>query len=135
MYSSDEDKDIVRRVFEAFYTVDVDTLDELLSPNFVAHSMPSGYSKDQQGFVELASQWAAGFSDDDTTLDDLLGAEDGKVVTRFTTRATHTGEVFGVSPSNRSLTFTGIEIYSVLDGKVTDWWAEVNMDELFNPSE
>ena len=66
--------------------------------------------------------------------DDLLAAEDGKVVTRFTTRATHTGEVFGVSPSNRSLTFTGIEIYSVLDGKVTDWWIEINMDELFNPS-
>ena len=95
--------------------------------------MPSG-SKDQQGFVELARQWAAGFSDDDTTLDDLLAAEDGKVVTRFTTRATHTGEVFGVSPSNRSLTFTGIEIYSVLDGKVTDWWIEINMDELFNPA-
>jgi predicted ester cyclase len=97
--------------------------------------MPSGFSKDQQGFVELASQWAAGFSDDDTTLGDLLGAEDGKVVTRFSTRATHTGEVFGVSPGNRSLTFTAIEIYSVVDGKVTDWWAEITMDVLFNPSE
>ena len=42
MYSSEEDKDIVRRVFEAFYAVDVDTLNQLLSPTFVAHSMPSG---------------------------------------------------------------------------------------------
>ena len=88
---SSESKEIVRRVFEAFYAVDADTMDELLSPDFVAHSMPPGYSKDQRGFLELASQWAAGFSDDDTSLDDLLAAEDGKVVTRFTTRATHTG--------------------------------------------
>ena len=40
-----------------------------------------------------------------------------------------------MAPSNRSLTVTGIEIYSVADGKVTDWWAEINMDELFNPSQ
>ena len=133
MYSSSGDKEIVRRVFAAFVAVDFDTLDKLLSPRFVAHSMPRGFSADKRGFRELSSHWAAGFSDDDTTLDEVLGAEDGKVVTRFTTRATHTGEVFGVPPSNRSLTFTGIEIYLVADGQVTDWWAEINMDDLFNP--
>lgn len=133
MYSSSEDKETVRRVFEAFYAVDAETLNELLSPDFVAHSMPPDFTQDQAGFLELASQWAAGLSDDDTTLDDLLAAEDGTVVTRFTTRATHSGEVFGVAPSHRTLTFTGIEIYKVAGGRVSDWWAEINMDELFSP--
>ena len=134
MYSSSEDKEIVRRVFEALVAVDADSMNELLSNDFVAHSMPSGFSEDKRGFIELSSHWAAGFSDDDTTLDEVLAAEDGKVVTRFTTRATHTSEVFGVPASNRSVTFTGIEIYSVADGQVTDWWAEINMDDLFNPA-
>jgi predicted ester cyclase len=135
MFSSDQDKEIVRRVFEAFDAVDVDTLNELMSPHFVAHSLPPGFSQGQRGFLELASQWAAGLSDIDTTLDDLLAAEDGKVVARITTRATHTGEVFGVQPSNRKLTFTAIEIYAVADGKVTEWWAEINLNDLFQQPE
>jgi hypothetical protein len=27
---------------------------------------------------------------------------------------------------------TRIEIYALADGKVTDWWAEINLSELFN---
>src|SRR3954454_13153802 len=130
---SSEDKEAVRRLFDAFYAVDADTMNEVLSPDFVAHSMPPGFSRDQEGFLELARLWRVGFSDDETTLDELLAAENGRVVTRFTTRATHTGEVFGVPASNRMITITGIEIYAVADGKVTDWWGEVDVKALFAP--
>jgi len=133
--SSGEDKEIVRRLFDAFYAVDADTMRELLSPDFVGHSMPPGFSKDREGFLEMARQYGAAFSDDDTTLDELLAAEDGKVITRFTTRATHSGDAFGIPASNRTVTMTGIEIYAVDKGKVTDLWVEMNMSELFNPSE
>jgi len=108
MSDSVDDKVIVQRVFKAFYAVDADMLNELLAPECVAHSVGPGFSQDAQGFLELATQWAAGPSDDDTTIDDLLSAEGGKVVTRFTTRARHTGEVFGVQPSNRWLTSPGL---------------------------
>jgi len=30
---------------------------------------------------------------------------------------------------------TGIDIYAVADGKVTGWWGEVNLSELFNMPE
>jgi len=135
MSSTREDKETVRRLFDAFYAVDADTMQELLSPDFVAHSMPPGFSKDQEGFLEMARQYAAGFTDDDTTLDELLAAEDGKVITRFTTRATHSGDAFGIPASNRKVTMTGIEIYAVAEGKVTDWWAEMDLSDLFNAPE
>jgi predicted ester cyclase len=134
MIASSEDKETVRQVFDAFYAADADTMLELLSPDFVAHSMPPGFSKDQKGFLEMARQWVSGFSDDDTTLDELLAAEDGRVITRFTTRAAHTGDAFGVPATDRRLTMTGIEIYAVAEGKVTDWWGEINMSELFDVS-
>src|SRR4051794_34290055 len=135
MTGSTDDKEVVRRVFDAFYTVDADTMRELLSPDFVGHSMPPGLSKDREGFLEMARQYTAAFTDDDTTLDELLAAEDSKVITRFTTRATHSGDAFGIPASNRRITMTGIEIYALADGKVTDWWAEIDLSELFNAPE
>jgi predicted ester cyclase len=132
MAKSSQNKEIVRRVFEAFFVVDDEVLQELLSPNFVAHSMPPGFSKDQEGFLELARQCAAGLTYQDTALHELLEAEDGKVITRFTTRAAHTGELFGVPASNRTVTMTGIEIYATANSKVTDWWGELNMSDLFD---
>lgn len=135
MSGSSEDKEIVRRVFDAFYAVDSDTLRELLSPDFVGHSMPPGFLNNQDGWLEMAREWAAGFSDDDTTVDELLAAEEGRVVIRFTTRATHSGDAFGIPASNRRITMTGIEIYAVADGKVTDWWGEMNLSELLTAPE
>ena len=135
MSSSSDDKEIVRRVFEAFYAVDSDTLRELLSSDFVGHSMPPGFSNDREGWIEMAKEWAAGFSDDDTTVDEFLAAEDGMVVTRFTSRANHSGDAFGIPASNRRITLTGIEIYAVADGKVTDWWGEMNLSELLTAPE
>jgi len=101
----------------------------------VAHSTPPGLTKDREGFLEMARQYTAAFTDDDTTLDELLAAEDGKVITRFTTRATHSGDAFGIPASNRTVTMTGIEIYALADGKVTDWWAEIDLSEVFNAPE
>ena len=135
MSGSSEDKTIVRRVFDAFYAVDADTLQELLSPGFVGHSMPPGFSDDQAGWLAMAREWGRAFSDVDTTVEELLAAEDGRVVVRFTTRATHSGDGFGLPASNRTITMTGIEIYAVANGKVTDWWAEMNLSELFNAPE
>src|SRR3954470_18949333 len=75
MSGSSEDKETVRRLFDAFDAVDADTIRELLSPDFVAHSMPPGLTKDREGFLELARQWRAGFSHEDATLSELLAAE------------------------------------------------------------
>jgi len=87
MSGSSEDKETVRRLFDAFDAVDADTMRELLSPGFVAHSMPPGFSKDREGFLELARQWRLGFGQEDATVDELLAAEDGKAPVRFTSRA------------------------------------------------
>jgi predicted ester cyclase len=55
------------------------------------------------------------------------------VAARYTARATHTGELFGAPPSGRTVTITGIEIYRLAGGKITEYWGEANMSELFTP--
>ena len=67
--SSEQDKDLVRRLFEAFDAVDNAAMDELLSPDFVAHGLAPLFSEDGAGWKQLAAHWANGFSDEQLALD------------------------------------------------------------------
>ncbi len=66
-------------------------------------------------------------------IDDLI-VDDDRVAARYTTRARHVGELFGAAPSGRTVTFTGIEVYRLLDGKIVEYWGEANMSDLFASS-
>ena len=59
---------------------------------------------------------------------------DDRVAVRYTTRARHVGELFGAAPSGRTVTFTGIEVYRLLEGKIVEYWGEANMSDLFASS-
>jgi predicted ester cyclase len=72
----------------------------------------------------------AGLHDCHCEIEDLI-AEQDRVAVRYTARATHAGELFGVPPSGRTVTMTGIEIYRLADGRIAEYWAEANMSELF----
>lgn len=49
--------------------------------------------------------------------------------------ARHVGELFGAAPSGRTVTFTGIEVFHVLDDKIVEYWGEADMSDLFAPSQ
>jgi len=54
----------------------------------------------------------------------VVFAEGDKVVVRWTTTATHGGELMGIPPTGKQVTFTGSTIYRMADGKIVEnWWA------------
>ena len=59
--------------------------------------------------------------------DDEIAVGD-KVVTRWMGHGTHTDERRGVVPINNQVTFTGIAIRRIADGKIVERW--VNTDQL-----
>jgi steroid delta-isomerase-like uncharacterized protein len=61
------------------------------------------------------------------TVEDLI-AEGDKVVTRWTARGTHQGELMGIPPSGNPVEVTGITIDRIEGGKVVETWA--NYDAL-----
>jgi predicted ester cyclase len=132
--SSEHNKDVVRRLFQAFDEVDTAAMDELLAPDFVAHGLGPLFSEDVAGWKELAAHWAAGFSDEELTFNDFV-AEDSKVAVRWTSRATHSAEVFGVPATNRRVTIKGIEIYHLSDGRCREYWGELNLSDLSGTAE
>ena len=51
------------------------------------------------------------------TIEDMV-AEGDKVVVRFKGTGTHTGEWFGIPPTGKKNTITGVLIYRIVDGKI-----------------
>lgn len=52
------------------------------------------------------------------------GAADGMVAVRWTAVGTHRGAYLGAAPTGRRVTFKGIEVIRVRDGRIVERWGE-----------
>jgi len=127
-------KDVVRRLYAAFAALDRDAIRSLLGSDFRAHGMPPGCSPDADGLEQSAVLSHAGLSECRNDIEDVI-AEGDRVAVRYTTRAVHSGALFGIPPSGRRVTLTGIEVYRLVDGRVAEMWTEGDMSELFAGAE
>ena len=53
-------------------------------------------------------------------------AEGDKVVTRISAYGTQTGELFGIPPTGKQGSMSGIAIHRVVNGKIVEHWSEVD---------
>jgi predicted ester cyclase len=123
---------IVQRALEAFEAAHERAMREDLAPDFVSHSMPPGFAEDADGWVQLAQHLKTGTPDGKLTILDMFAGGD-KVAVRFSHAGTHQGELFGVPPTNRTVTVRGIEIYRLSGGKIAEHWGEFDTFDLFGP--
>jgi predicted ester cyclase len=65
----------------------------------------------------------AGFPDYQTIIEDML-AEDDKVAARIKMTGTHTGEFMGIPPTGKRISFTGMYIVRIANGKIIEHWGE-----------
>ena len=63
MSSEDNNKALARRFLEAFANGELDTLDELLAPDFINHSPLPGQDSGREGYIKSAAEKHAAFSD------------------------------------------------------------------------
>ena len=61
----------------------------------------------------------AAFPDLEATVDEMI-AEGEKVMVRWTQSATHTNKFMGIAPTGKRVTFSGINIFRVADGKILE---------------
>lgn len=121
--STTENKAIVRRYQEAYNTNNLNALDEVVSADFVSHSLMAGLPTGLAGGNIAHHMAMAAMPDYSVTIEELI-AEGDKVVARFTLTGTHTGaEFLGLPPSGRQINVTGISIFRIADGKISEHWA------------
>lgn len=126
------DADLIRRVTdEVFLNGRVDAVDELFADDFVSHDPPPEIAGTRDGYKELAAMVTSAMSNVRLEFDEYIETTDGRVVENWLMAATHTGEAFGLPPSNQEVLVRGIEIWRCADGKVVEHWGSVDMADVF----
>ena len=63
--------------------------------------------------------------------DEFIDTADGRVVENWTMTGRHTGEVFGLAPSNQEVRVRGMEIFRCEGGKIVEHWGVVDLSDVF----
>jgi serine phosphatase RsbU (regulator of sigma subunit)/predicted ester cyclase len=123
--SIEENKALVRRFLQAHANGDVDTVDEMLAPDFVDHNLMPGQQPGREGYLRALTEYHAAYSDTRYLIEKQL-AEGDEVVTTFAVSATHDrGEWMGLVPTGKQFQALLILVHRVLGGKIiTDEWTQ-----------
>ena len=123
---TEENKAIVRRVIEELVNKgNLAIADEVLATNYIYH-FPTHDIKGPEGFKEFIGTMRTAFPDLHVTIDDLI-AERDTVAALFTMRGTFKGELMGIAPTGRQLTFTDAVFVRFENGKEVEATAYANM--------
>lgn len=126
---SEQNKAVVRRWYkDVFEGGRLDVADEIFSADFMTHdpNAPGGWPGGPEGPKTIARTFRAAFPDLTYTVDDQVACGD-MVVTRWTARGTHEGDLMGVPASHRHVEVTGIEIERLQGDKIAETWVEYNL--------
>jgi steroid delta-isomerase-like uncharacterized protein len=124
---SEEHKAVVRRYIAAvWHQGHPDAIEEVIASNYVhhtSHTLGDGGHEvhAQEGVRRAVATWRSAFPDLHFTLEDLL-VDGDKVVARWTCRGTHQGVFRGVAPTGQLVTFMGMTIYRMAQGKIVEQW-------------
>ncbi|HEY3542552.1 MAG TPA: ester cyclase [Gaiellaceae bacterium] len=126
--STEQNKSIVRRAFDSMSEGQDQFLaehDEIYGENLVGHfsGMPP-VDRDMHRQFGLATY--SSFPDLKRPVEDLV-AEGDKVVARWSSVGTHSGDFMGTPPSGKTVRTTGITIFRLADGKIVEEWSESDM--------
>ena len=113
--SLEENKAIIRSLYEADNKKDLKILDDLISPDFNDPTFnlhgPEDYKKFELAFFK-------GFPDWIENIEDIIAEED-KVWVRFTATGTHKGEWLGLASTGKKVTVKAVQMWRINNGKVT----------------
>ena len=122
--SLEQNKSIVRRHFEElWHKGDLTVADEIYSTRAVGHYSDNpdmtGYPEVEEALVRADK---VAFPDGVVTVEGQI-AEDDIVVTRWRFDATHTGPLYDIPQSGRTISVPGVHVHRISEGKIVEIWA------------
>lgn len=115
--STQENKTLIGRFNDEVWNKgNLAVIDEVFADDAVWHSAPPGMPPTREGLRQMIIGFRGAFSDTRTTVDEQISEVD-KVAWRWTFQGTHTGELMGIPPTGKQITFTGISIDRIVNGK------------------
>jgi steroid delta-isomerase-like uncharacterized protein len=120
--STDENKAIIRRLIEELINQgNLAAVDEVIGRDYVYHAPGIPELRGPEGFTQLITMYRTAFPDVQLVIEDQI-AEGEKVVTRWTGRGTHRGELMGIPATGKQASFPGIVISRIANGNIVEEW-------------
>ncbi len=127
---SEQNKALVRRSTEEIWNNgNLALADEIYAANYVAHdpANPPDLGSGPEAVKKLVTMYRTAFPDVQLTIEEII-AEGDQVVTRWTARGTHKGDLMGIAATGKQTTVTGMGITRIAGGKIQEAWG--NWDTL-----
>jgi len=121
----EENEDLATMYWEEVWWGDQGKIAEIVAPDEVHHW---GIGGDTRGFEEFTERWGlffTAFPDLEFTVD-LVVAQDDLVATSWTATGTHRGEWLGIAPTDREVTWQGINIFRFECGQIVEAWGSAD---------
>ncbi|MGV2828370.1 ester cyclase [Myxosarcina sp. GI1(2024)] len=121
--SLEQNKALVLKFYEAFDQKDVELGRKLMSADIKGRDMGTDTLNGYDAFMQYGMMMFTAFPDGRHSLEEII-AEVDKVVTRGTFSGTHRGELMGIPPTGKQVSFSVFHIDRVFDGKIVEHWGQ-----------
>lgn len=111
----------VETLYRAFNEKNPDLVDAVLAPQWDDIPLGPGQEPGPQGIKPIIRSFAAAFPDVRITIHDMV-QEPGKIGVRAEISGTHRGELFGIAPTGKQISFRLHEFHKLADGKLLTTW-------------
>jgi predicted ester cyclase len=115
------ERQAVETLYRAFTEQNPDLVDAVLAPAWEDIPLAPGQAPGPEGIKFIIRSIAAAFPDVQIVIHDMV-QEPGKIGVRAEICGTHLGELFGIAPTGKQVSFRLHEFHTVADGLVTTTW-------------
>lgn len=125
--SVEDNKQLIRKyIDEVINTGNLDEIKKYISPDYTEFLEGEGQRVGIKGAIEHILGVRQTYPDLILTVDQQI-AEGNWVATCITARGTHRGSWLGIKPTGKQVTYTGLNIEKVENGKITEHGGAANL--------
>lgn len=120
--SIEQNKTIVRRYYEELWNKwSIANADELIAGEITFRGSLGLNMQGIKSFKEYMAMMQGAFPDFHNAIEELI-AEGDQVVARMSYSGTHRGELYGLAPTGKHVTYSGIAIFRIQHNKIVAGW-------------
>ena len=118
---SEQNKALVRKIYQATETGDAAILDSVITEDVIEHPLNPGQPPGREALKQIFGGFSVVVPDLRITVEDIIAGGDRAAV-RSTVTGTPAGPYLGVDPAGRPMRFEAIDIWHIEDGLVAEGW-------------
>jgi steroid delta-isomerase-like uncharacterized protein len=120
--STGEHKELVRRSYEELWNGwDFALADEPIAAGIAFRGSVGRTVQRREGFKAYVREVRRAFPDFHNRVEELV-AEGDRVMARLTYSGTHVGELFGIAPTGRQVSYAGVAVFRIASGQIAEGW-------------